>query len=56
VLSDMTDELNKIDPKFAANKLINPPQDYQDKLHTWAALTDEQTQQFNTAYAAVTGG
>lgn len=56
VLSDMTDELNKIDPKIAANKLINPPQDYQDKLHTWAALTDEQTQQFNTAYAAVTGG
>jgi len=56
VLSDMTDELNKIDPKLAANKLINPPQDFQDKLHTWAALTDEQTQQFNTAYAAVTGG
>ena len=56
VLSDMTDELNKIDPKLAANPLINPPQDYIDKLHTWAALTDEQTQQFNTAYAAVTGG
>ena len=28
VLSDMTDELNKIDPKLAANPLINPPQDY----------------------------
>ena len=56
VLSDMTDELNKIDPKLAANPLINPPQDYIDKLHTWAALSDEQTQQFNTAYAAVTGG
>jgi spermidine/putrescine transport system substrate-binding protein len=55
VLSDMTDELNKIDPKVAANPLINPPQDFRDKLHTWAALTDEQTQQFNTAYAAVTG-
>ena len=49
VLSDMTDELNKIDPKLAANPLINPPQDYQDKLKTWAALTDEQTQEFNTA-------
>jgi spermidine/putrescine transport system substrate-binding protein len=55
VLSDMTDELNKIDPKLAKNPLIVPPQDYLDKLKTWASLTDEQTQQFNTAYAAVTG-
>ncbi|MHA3021896.1 polyamine ABC transporter substrate-binding protein [Mycobacterium sp. BMJ-28] len=56
VLSDMTDELNKIDPKLAANPLINPPADIQAKLKTWAALTDEQTQEFNTLYAAVTGG
>jgi spermidine/putrescine transport system substrate-binding protein len=55
VLSDMTDELNKIDPKLAKNPLIVPPQSSLDKLKTWAALTDEQTQQFNTAYAAVTG-
>ena len=55
VLSDMTDELNKIDPKLAANPLINPPQEIQDKLKSWAALTDEQTQEFNTIYAAVTG-
>ena len=55
VLADMTDELNKIDPKLSKNPLIVPPQDFVDKLHTWAALTDEQTQQFNTAYAAVTG-
>jgi spermidine/putrescine transport system substrate-binding protein len=55
VLADMTDELNKIDPKLAANPLINPPKDSQDKLKTWTALTDEQTQEFNTAYAAVTG-
>jgi spermidine/putrescine transport system substrate-binding protein len=55
VLADMTDELNKIDPKLATNPLINPPQDYQDRLKTWAALSDEQTQEFNTAYAAVTG-
>lgn len=55
VLADMTDELNKIDPKLAANPLINPPADYLNKLKTWAALTDEQTQQFNAAYAAVTG-
>jgi spermidine/putrescine transport system substrate-binding protein len=55
VLTDMTDELNKIDPKLATNPLINPPQDYQDRLKTWAALSDEQTQEFNTAYASVTG-
>jgi spermidine/putrescine transport system substrate-binding protein len=55
VLADMTDELNKIDPNLATNPLINPPQDYQDRLKTWAALSDEQTQEFNTAYASVTG-
>jgi spermidine/putrescine transport system substrate-binding protein len=55
VLADMTDELNKIDPKLAANPLINPPADSMSKLKSWAALTDEQTQQFNAAYAAVTG-
>jgi spermidine/putrescine transport system substrate-binding protein len=55
VLADMTEELDKIDPKLGANPLINPPQDMKDRLHTWAALTDEQTQQFNTAYAGVTG-
>ncbi len=37
VLSDMTDELNKIDPKLAANPLINPPQEMLDKLKSWAA-------------------
>jgi spermidine/putrescine transport system substrate-binding protein len=56
VLSDMTDELNKIDPKLAANPLINPPKATLDNLKTWAALTDEQTAEFNKAYAAVTGG
>jgi spermidine/putrescine transport system substrate-binding protein len=56
VLSDMTDELNKIDPKLAANPLIVPPEEYTSKLKTWAALTDEQTQEYNTLYAAVTGG
>jgi spermidine/putrescine transport system substrate-binding protein len=55
VLSDMTDELNKIDPKLGTNPLINPPQATLDKLKSWATLTDEQTQAFNTAYAAVTG-
>jgi spermidine/putrescine transport system substrate-binding protein len=56
VLSDMTDELSKIDPKLATNPLINPPKESTDKLQSWAALTDEQTQEFNTIYAAVTGG
>lgn len=55
VLSDMTDELGKIDPALAANPLINPPADIESKLKSWTALTDEQTQEFNTAYAAVTG-
>jgi spermidine/putrescine transport system substrate-binding protein len=55
VLSDMTDELNKVDPKLAANPLINPTDEMKNNLKTWPALTDEQTQQFNTAYAAVTG-
>ena len=55
VLTDMTDELNKIDPKLGANPLINVPDADKAKLHTWAVLTDEQTQQFNTAYATVTG-
>lgn len=56
VLSDMTEELEKIDPESASNPLINPPQEVLDKAKGWAALTDEQTQEYNTAYAAVTGG
>ncbi|GLP80911.1 polyamine ABC transporter substrate-binding protein [Mycobacterium antarcticum] len=56
VLSDMTDELNKIDPGLASNPLINPPQSILDNVKSWPALTDEQTQEYNTAYAAVTGG
>jgi spermidine/putrescine transport system substrate-binding protein len=56
VLSDMTAELDKIDPKLGANPLINPPKSTLDKVKGWAPLTDEQTQQFNTIYAAVTGG
>ncbi|WP_059019543.1 spermidine/putrescine ABC transporter substrate-binding protein [Mycobacterium sp. M26] len=56
VLSDMTDELNKIDPGLATNPLINPPKATLDKLKSWAALTDEQTAEFNKLYAEVTGG
>ena len=56
VLSDMTDELTKIDPELAKNALINPPKETLDKLKSWPPLTDEQTQEFNKLYAAVTGG
>jgi spermidine/putrescine transport system substrate-binding protein len=56
VLSDMTDELNKVNPELATNPLINPSKETLDKLKAWAPLTDEQTQEFNKAYAAVTGG
>lgn len=56
VLSDMTDELRKIDPELASNPLINPPAATLDLLKAWPTLTDEQTVEFNKAYAAVTGG
>jgi spermidine/putrescine transport system substrate-binding protein len=55
VLSDMTDELNKIDPALASNPLVNPPKDVLDKSKGWAPLSDEQTQEYNTMYAAITG-
>lgn len=54
VLSDLTDELTKIDPASAKNPLINPSPETQARLKSWAALTDQQTQEFNTLYAAVT--
>ncbi len=56
VLSDMTEELEKVDPKAAKNPLINPSKETLANSKGWAALTDEQTQEYNSAYAAVTGG
>ncbi|WP_395311703.1 spermidine/putrescine ABC transporter substrate-binding protein [Mycobacterium sp. AMU20-3851] len=56
VLSDMTDELAKVDAAAAENPLINPTPEVQAQLKSWAPLTDEQTQEFNTMFAAVTGG
>jgi spermidine/putrescine transport system substrate-binding protein len=56
VLTDMADELAKLDPVAAKNPLIVVPEDIQKKLTSWAALTDEQTQEYNTLYAAITGG
>ena len=55
VLSDMTEELDKIDPALAKNPLIVPSEADAAKLKSWAPLTDEQTQEFNTLYASVTG-
>lgn len=55
VLSGMTDELNKIDPGVANNPLVNPPQATLDKLTSWAA-TEDQINEYNTMYAAITGG
>ena len=55
VLSDMTEELDKIDKKLSANPLINPTDAMKANLKTWPALSDEDTQAFNAAYAAVTG-
>lgn len=56
VLSDMTEELEKVDPAAAKNPLINPSKETLANSKGWAPLTDEQTQEYNTAYAAVTGG
>ena len=56
VLSDMTDELNKVDPAAAKNPWINPSKDVLDKAKGWGPLTDEQAHEYSTAYAAVTGG
>jgi spermidine/putrescine transport system substrate-binding protein len=55
VLSDMTPELESIDPAIAADPLVNPPQEVLDKLSIWPALTDEQDAEFTTIYADVTG-
>jgi spermidine/putrescine transport system substrate-binding protein len=55
VLSDMNEELDKLDPALAKNPLIVPPEADAARLQSWAPLTDEQTQEFNTLYASVTG-
>jgi spermidine/putrescine transport system substrate-binding protein len=55
VLSDMTPEIEKIDPAIAADPLVNPPQEVLDNLSIWPALTDEQDAEYTTIYADVTG-
>jgi spermidine/putrescine transport system substrate-binding protein len=56
VLSDMTADLDQVDPNLAKNELINPPQSTLDRIKVWAPLEDEQKQQYATMYAEVTGG
>jgi spermidine/putrescine transport system substrate-binding protein len=55
VLSDMTDDLAKVDPEAAKNPLINPSPEALKAVHGWPPLSDEQLQKFNTMYATVTG-
>lgn len=55
VLTDMTDALNKVDPTAASNPLINPPAEVLARVKQWPALTDEQSKEYTSAYAAVTG-
>lgn len=54
VLSDMSDELDKIEKGLADDPLINPPKATLDNLKHWPALTDEQSRQFTDIYKAVT--
>lgn len=56
VLSDMSAELDRIDPNLAKNELINPPQSTLDRIKAWAPLDDTQKQQYAAMYAEVTGG
>lgn len=55
MLTDITDELKKVDPAAASNPLINPPQSVLDKVKQWPPLTDEQVKEFTDAYLSVTG-
>ena len=55
VLSDMTDELTKLDPEVANNPLINPPATCWPRLYAWPALSDEQDAEYTTIYADITG-
>lgn len=56
VLSDMADELAKIDPALASNPLISPPQDVLDRLTQWTSISDEDLVQYNEIYGEVTTG
>ncbi len=56
VLSDMSDELAKINPTLAEDPMINPPQEVLDRVQSWAILPEKQEQEMTTIYTDVTGG
>ncbi len=56
VLSDMTDELDKINPDTASNPLVNPPQDVLDRVESWAILPEDEEAEMISIYNEVTGG
>ena len=55
VLTDMTDEITKLDAEVAKNPLVNPPQATLDKLAIWPALSEDDEATYTTIYADVTG-
>jgi spermidine/putrescine transport system substrate-binding protein len=56
VLSDMTEELEALDPALAEDPLINPPQEVLDRVESWAILDEETESEMITIYTDVTGG
>jgi spermidine/putrescine transport system substrate-binding protein len=54
VLSDITEELEAIDPESAANPLVNPPQETLDLLSSFPSFDDEQDAEIAALYAEVT--
>jgi spermidine/putrescine transport system substrate-binding protein len=56
VLSDMTDELEKINPDTASNPLVNPPQEVLDRVTSWQILPEDEEADMISIYNEVTGG
>lgn len=56
VLSDMTDELEKINPDTASNPLVNPPQEVLDRVTSWEILPEDDEADMISLYNEVTGG
>jgi spermidine/putrescine transport system substrate-binding protein len=54
VLSDITEELEAIDPESAANPLINPPPEILDRLSSFPSFDDEEDAEIAALYADVT--
>lgn len=56
VLSDMTEELEKIDPALAANPMVNPSQEVLDRVTSWEILPEDVEADMISLYNEVTGG